>query len=120
ECRLQQQTCVVVLRVFKQLGYIGDFNDFAISHDCDAVAEVGDDAEVVRNNYHAHSALSLQAADEVQHVCLHGDIQGSGRFVSDEEVRIARDSASDQHALRHSAGDLMRIGSVDPFGVRNS
>ena len=59
------------------------------------MGDLGDDAHVVRDE-HARPRRNflLQAAsDEVEDLGLHSDVERGGRFVGDEQLRIARPSA---------------------------
>ena len=60
---------------------------------------------------------ALQLAQQVEDLGLHGDVEGGGRLVGDEQVRFARYRAGDQDALRHAAGQLVRVGGEGPLGV---
>ena len=64
----------------------------------------------------------LEVAQQVEHLGLDRHVEGRGRLVGDEQVGVAGDRAGDQHALRHAAGDLvrvrreraLRVGDADP------
>ena len=85
-------------------------HDPAVAHHRDPVAQVGDDAEVVGDDQHAHVELRLQVTEQVEHLGLDRDVEGGGRLVGDEQVGVAGDRAGDQHALGHAARDLVRVG----------
>ena len=89
-------------------------------HDRDPVAEVGDDAEVVRHEQHRHVALGLQVAQQIEHLGLHRDVQRRGRLVGDDQVGVGRDRPGDQHALRHAARDLERVRLERAHRVRDA
>ena len=89
-------------------------------HDRDAVAEVGDDAEVVRHEQHRHVALGLQVAQQIEHLGLHRHVERRGGLVGDDQVGVGRDGPGDQHALRHAARDLERIGVERALRVRDA
>ena len=97
-------------------------DELAGLHDGHPVAQVGDDAEVVRDQEHRHVTLGLQVAEQVEHLGLHRDVERRGRLVGDDQVGVGRHRAGDQHALRHAARDLervrveraLRVGDADP------
>ena len=62
-------------------------------------------------------AVVLQVAQQVEDLGLHGDVQGGGRLVGDDQVGLAGDRAGDQDALGHAAGDLVRVGRERPLRV---
>src|SRR6185312_11034284 len=53
----------------------------------------------------------------VEDLGLDGDVEGGRRLVGDDQVRFARDGAGDQDALRHAAGQLVRVGREGPLGI---
>src|SRR6266542_368470 len=110
ERRVQQRLGVRVLRVREQRSYVVDLDDPPVLHHGDAIADVRDDPEVVSDEQHRHPELRLQAAQQIQYVGLHGDVQRGRGLVGDEQVRLAGDSTRDEHTLSHSAGDLVRVG----------
>jgi hypothetical protein len=105
---------VRLLRVREQRIHVALLDDLAAAHHDHAVADVGDDAEVVRDDEQRHAVLLLQARTPAEHLGLHGHVERRGGLVGDEDRRPARDRAGDQHALRHAARDLVRIAAQDP------
>ena len=61
--------------------------------------------------------LLLQLAQQPQDLGLHGDVQGGGGFVGDQQLRPAGQGDGDVHALGHAAGDLVRVGAQHPVRV---
>ena len=53
---------------------------------------------------------SRSSAKQVEDAGLHGDVQGGGGLVGDQQPGPVGDGHGDQHALRLAAGDLVRIG----------
>ena len=66
-------------------------------------------AEVVGDQHEAHLALDLDLGEQPQHLRLDGDVQGGGRLVGDQHLRVQRQGGGDHHALTHAAGELVRI-----------
>ena len=58
--------------------------------------------------------LLLQLAQQVEDLGLHGDVEGGGRLVGDEQVGVARHRSGDEDTLGHAAGDLVRVGAERP------
>jgi hypothetical protein len=52
------------------------------------VTELVDDGEVVGDQQVAQSVFVAQLRQQVQDAGLHGDVEGAGRFVQDEQPRI--------------------------------
>ena len=78
-------------------------------HDDDAVADIGDDADVVRHQDHREPSRALQVADDVEHLALHDHVERGHRLVGDHKARIERQRERDRDALAHAAGELVRI-----------
>ena len=55
------------------------------------------------------AALLLDAADQLQNFCLNGHIQRGGGLVTDEQVGVAGERNGNDHALAHTAGQLVRV-----------
>ena len=82
-------------------------------HDDDLVGHVGDDAEVVGDDDDRGAELALEVLEQVEDLRLHGDVEGRGRLVGDEQARVVHQGHRDHHALAHAAGELVRV-VVDP------
>ena len=93
--------------------------DPARVHHEHVVAELGDDAQVVRDEQHRHAVLVLQPAQELEDLRLHGDVERRRRLVGDQELRAARDRHRDHDALPHAARELVRI-LVEPLRRRGN
>src|SRR3954447_3495198 len=84
-------------------------------HDRHVVGHLVDHAEVVGDEHQAHPRLPLEVLQQVHDLGLDGRVQGGGRLVGDEDLRVERDRHRDHHALPHAAGELVRI-VVHPLG----
>jgi hypothetical protein len=58
---------------------------------------------------HGETQLLLELGDQLQDLRLDGDVERGGRFVGDEQLRLARERHRDQHALAHAARHLVRV-----------
>ena len=56
---------------------------------CTRSAETRDDAEIVRDPDHRHAEFALHFFDEIENLRLHGDIERGGRFVGNQQFRLA-------------------------------
>ena len=74
----------------------------------DAVGEVADDAEVVRDEEVGDAALRLQLDEQVEDRRLHRHVERRGRLVADDELRVAGERPRDRDALLEPAGKLRR------------
>ena len=89
-------------------GAVLDF--FAAVHHEHVVGDFGDDAEVVRDEDDGHAAVVAQLAEDFEDLGLDGDVEGGGRFVGDEQLRVAGEGHRDHDALLLAAGHLVRVG----------
>ena len=53
--------------------------------------------------------LGLQLDEQVEDRRLHRDVEGRGRLVADDELRVAGERAGDRDALLETAGELDRL-----------
>ena len=100
---------VVVLRVVEDLPHRALLDDAAAGHHHDPVGAVGGHPEVVGDQQDRGAVLPGQLAEVVEDAALHGDVEGAGRLVGDEQPRVRRDRDRDEHALAHAARELVRV-----------
>jgi hypothetical protein len=89
-------------------------------HDQHAVAEGRDQVQIVADEDEAHAAAGHQIVNDGEHLHLHGDVEGGGRLVGDEEVGIGRQHHGDHGALTHAPGELVRVGPIDPLRIADA
>ena len=98
-----------------------DLDDPSAIHHRDAVDDVPDDAEVVRDEHHRQALLAPDVGEEVEDLGADRDVERRHRLVGDDQVRLDRERAGDGDALALAAAELMRIGAgmggvePDPF-----
>ena len=88
---------------------VAGFDHVAVLHHDDLVGERADDAEVVGDEDVGEAVLRLQAAEELDDLHLHGHVEGGGRLVEDDELRLQDHGAGDGDALALAAGELVRV-----------
>ena len=84
-------------------------DDLARVHDRDAVRELEEQRQVVRDEQHREAELGLQLADLLQDLALDDDVERGRRLVHDHELGPERERHRDHHALPHAAGQLVRV-----------
>ena len=84
-----------------------------------AVAEVGDDAEVVRDQDHRRAVLAHEAVEQREHLRLRRHVERGGRLVGDQHGRVVRDRDRDRDALAHAARVLVRVVVQAAVGLRD-
>ncbi len=78
-------------------------------HHQDVVGEVGDHAQVVRDQDDRGAGLLLEVLEQVEDLRLHGHVERGGRLVRDQQLRVADQRHRDHRALPHTAGELVRV-----------
>jgi len=117
---LQQRLRVGMGRVLEHVEHAPLLHHLPGVHDDDAVRDLRDDAEVVRDEEDAHPELVLEVPEQAEDLRLDGDVERGRRFVRDEEIGFARDRDRDHDALGLAAGELVGV-VVEPLaGFRNA
>ncbi len=99
-----------MLRVREDFEHRAVLDFFAVEHDEHVVGDFGDDAEVVRDEDDGHAAVVAELAEDFEDLGLDRDVEGGGRLVGDQQLRVAGEGHRDHHALLLAAGHLMRVG----------
>ena len=81
----------------------------AVAQHLDAVRDLGDHREVVRDVQRGDAGLAHRLADDGQHLDLGGDVEGRRGLVEDHEIGPARKRHGGHGALQLPAGDLVRV-----------
>jgi len=63
---------------------------------------------------------ALSFLEQVENLRLNGHVQGRGRLVRNDQLRVAGQGHGNHHALTHAAGELMRIIVQPPFRGRDT
>ena len=101
--RLQQTSGVRVERVAEQLSRVRLFHRAGRVENRHVVGVLGHHAEVMSDQDHGEPQTFLKFLDEVQDLRLNSDVERRGRFVGDQQARIARQRHRDHHPLPHPA-----------------
>ena len=106
----------------EDLGGAADLHHLAVEHDPDAVGQHAHHGEVVGDEQHRHVMLGTQPAQEVEHVGLHGDVEGRQDLVAQQQLRPGDQRPGDRHPLALAAGKLIGIApgvaGVEPHVVQ--
>ncbi len=87
----------------------GALDDPAGVHDADPVASPGHDAHVVRHEQCRHPEALLEVVEQREDLGLDGHVQGGGRLVGEQHLRLAGERDGDHHPLAQAPGEVMRI-----------
>ena len=94
-----------------------EFDDFSEIHHHDALADVFDYGEVVRDEQVGDAALFLQVLEQVDDLGLDADIQSADGFVANDEFGFDGERARDADALTLAAAEFVRV-TLRVFGSR--
>ena len=92
----------------------------AVAQHDDAIGDVGDDAEIMGDQQHAHAAVAPEIVDQAQDLALGGDVERGRRLVRDQKRRLVRHRHRDHDALALAAGELERIAVGQQRRVRQA
>ncbi len=83
-------------------------------HHVDPVGHTRNHTEIVGYLQDGHSSFFLKLSKKVEYLSLNGHIQGSGRFVCNNQIRVAGESHGDHDPLALPAAQVVRV-VVDSF-----
>ena len=83
----------------KQLGRWRAFHHFAGIHDGNAVRDAGHNAKIMCDQQNAKAKILLQFRQKSQDLRLDCHIKRGGRFIGDQQFRIAHQRHGDHDAL---------------------
>ena len=107
--RREQRLGVGVPRAPVEVAGVGELDDLSHVHDRDAVGDVLDDAQVVRDEDDTEVQLALQLLQQVEDLGLDRDVQRRDRLVGDDQHRVGHQRAGDADALALAAGEGVRV-----------
>jgi hypothetical protein len=84
-------------------------DESASVHDLHGRAKLGDDPEVVRDEYNGCLALARGLSQYVEYLGLRRHVKSRRRLVGDDEIRAICEGNRDQNPLTHTAGILVGV-----------
>jgi hypothetical protein len=107
--RAQQADGVGMLWIGEELADRRALDNLAGIHDGDFVTDLGDDAEIMRDQDDRGVARGLELTHQIEDLRLQRHVERGGGFVGDEKTRVAGQRHCDHDALAHAAGQLVWI-----------
>jgi hypothetical protein len=86
-------------------------DDLAQVHDGDAVGDVADHGEVMRDEEVGQVELVLQLHEQVEHLGLDRDVERRDRLVRDDELRPQHERPGEADPLALAAAELVRVAA---------
>ncbi len=109
-----------MLRRSEELVRFVGFNDLTVTHDINPIRKPADDPEIMRDEDHGHAEPFLQICQQVEYLCLNGDVERRRRLVSDQNIRFVGKRHGNHDTLTLSAWKLIRIAVDAAFGFWNT
>ena len=76
-----------------------ELHDFAQVHHRDAIRDVLHHGQVVRDEHVGEVVVALEIFEEIDHLCLHRNVERRYGLVADNELRFHRESSRDSDSL---------------------
>ena len=108
-----------MVRAVEERAPVGALHGAAGVHHEHVVGDLGDEAEIVRDQDDRGAELGLQAPHQVDDLRLHGDVERRRRLVRDQQLRIQRQRHRDHRPLPHAARELVRVVVDAALGPRD-
>ncbi len=115
----QQFTGIRVRRLCEQCIAAGHFHQPPGVHHPHLICHAPRHAQIMRNQQQPHLTLLLNLLQQCQYLRLHRNIQRRGRFIRDEQRRIACQTQGDHDALFQPARQLKRKRIYPAFSIRH-
>ena len=109
--RIRMSGCV------EDIGFGAQFDQVPGVHHGDAIGNVRNNGEIVRDEEHRQSKFVAEIIEQIENLLLDGNIERGGGLVGDQQLRTVDDGHSDHDALAHASGELVRIAARTLFGV---
>ena len=101
----------------KDIGLTAELDQIARVHDGDAIGNVRDHGEIVRNEKHRQSKFLAQIVEQIENLLLDGDIKRGSRLVGNQQLRTIDNGHGNHDALAHASGELVRIAAGALLGL---
>ena len=108
-----------MLRTLEGLVDAALLDDLSGIHREHPITGLRNDPEVVGDQEQRRPMLCAELDDQVQHLGLDGDVEGGGRLIGDQELRLAHQGHGDHRPLPHAARQLMGVFAIATFRFGN-
>ena len=94
----------------EEIPTVANLRDTPCVHHRQSIGYLSDEREIVGDVQDRSALAFLQFRQKIEDSSLNGHIEGSRRFIRDEQIRITRKRLGNHDALFHSTGELVRVG----------
>jgi hypothetical protein len=98
-----------VLRAGEEGELVGELDDLAEMHDGNAMVDMLDHREIVRDEEVGEAELALQVSQQIDHLRLHRDVERRHRLVADDKARMQCQRAGNADPLALAAGKFVQV-----------
>ena len=88
-----------MLRLLEHLLHWSVLDHMALLHDRHAIGKASHQIQVVGDHQHRRPGFALQGVEQVQNLTPHGDIQGGGGFIGQQQFGATGQGHGDHGAL---------------------
>ena len=113
-----QAARIFLLRLLQDLSRIAEFDHLAAFQHHDPIGDLGDDGEVVGDVERRRAMLADELAEGGEAFDLGRHVERRGRLVEDQNIGLGDHRHRRHHALKLSAGHLMRVARADRLRAR--
>lgn len=106
-----------MVRVGKEVFGRADFDEGAVLHDRNPVGEAPSDRQVMGDEEVGQVEVSFELNQKVEDRGLHRYVQGRGRLVEHDELRIEKQRSGEHDALGLTAAEFMGT-TVEQVGIK--
>ncbi len=107
---LKQRLGIGMARGGKDAVRRATFKQLTGIHHLNAIRGFRYQCQIMRDQDQGHVAIVLQFQQQVDDLGLNGHVKGGGRFIGNQQARIARNCHRNHDTLAHPARKLMGIG----------
>ena len=108
-CRIEERLRVRVLRRVEDETGRSCLDDASQVHDGDAIGDVANDGELMRDKNHRQVEFPEKLCQQVEDLRLNGDVERRYGLICDENARARRKRTRDRDPLPLAAGKLTRV-----------
>ena len=108
----KKRFCVRMQRIPEQLLRRALFKQISEIHHADAVGDIPDDADIVRDEQIGQIFLLLQIQQQIDDLRLDGDIKRGDRLIADDKFRVQDQRAGNSDPLALTTGEFVRVAVV--------
>ena len=106
----EQRARVRMARGAEDFGHGTGLDDRAAVHDAEVVAELGDEAEMVRDEDDRAGEAAAQVLQQRHDLRFDRRVERRRGLVGEQQIGLDQERHGDHHALAHAARELVRIG----------